>query len=72
MGYRRNSPAPDSATCLDIAVGEALRCLKRQLSGQACRQLVHDRQGRIEGCGEILDASTRLHPDLLKEAEILS
>jgi transposase len=30
---------------------EALRCLKRRLSDQACRQLVRDAQGRIEGCG---------------------
>jgi transposase len=30
---------------------EALRCLKRRLSDQVCRQLVRDRQGRTEGCG---------------------
>jgi transposase len=30
---------------------EALRCLKRRLSDQVYRQLVRDRQGRIEGCG---------------------
>jgi transposase len=30
---------------------EALRCLKRRLSDQVCRQLVRDRQGTIEGCG---------------------
>jgi len=30
---------------------EALRCLKRQLSDQVYRQLVRDRQGRIEACG---------------------
>jgi len=30
---------------------EALRCLKRRLSDQVCRQLVWDRQGRIKGCG---------------------
>jgi transposase len=30
---------------------EALRCLKRRLSDQVCRQLVRDAQGRIEGCG---------------------
>ena len=30
---------------------EALRCLKRRLSDQVYRQLVLDRQGRIEGCG---------------------
>jgi transposase len=30
---------------------EALRCLKRRLSDAVCRQLVHDRHGRIETCG---------------------
>jgi transposase len=30
---------------------EALRCLKRQLSDQVYRQLLADRQGRIEACG---------------------
>jgi len=30
---------------------EALRCLKRRLSDQVYRQMVRDRQGRIEGCG---------------------
>jgi transposase len=30
---------------------EALRCLRRQLSGQACRQLALDRRGRIEARG---------------------
>ena len=29
---------------------EALRCLKRRLSDQACRQLIRDAQGRIEAC----------------------
>ena len=31
--------------------GEALRCLGRRLPDQACRQLVRDARGRIEGCG---------------------
>ena len=30
---------------------EALRCLKRRLSDQVCRQPVRDRRGRIEACG---------------------
>jgi transposase len=30
---------------------EALRCLKRRLSDQVYRQLIRDRQGRIEECG---------------------
>jgi Transposase IS116/IS110/IS902 family len=30
---------------------EALRCLKRQLPDQVYRQLLADRQGRIEACG---------------------
>jgi transposase len=30
---------------------EALRCLKRRLSDQVYRQMVRDRQGRIEACG---------------------